>query len=367
MKGTVFRTGEKADFDRMLDDILVKSKLQADHTAVQVEHEAAARGSLMSSGTPIVMEQRLTPIHESTLADAMRLIVQFSERTSIPVSELNEAAKLKLEGFTAEMTARMATVAGRMNLTQLLTQIRERFDRRVENALRDVEIGFIQGRSAIVTETSSTQSKALRLLEALYHATRGKEEPVFLQDLRTDLSEEDARAAWSYLKDRHLMQTYAMPYAARINAAGIDAIENAQRRPDQASSAFPSVSYNIVHNTVNVGTMSNSPVQQGGVHSTQNQTVSYDPQDLADLNRLVVELTSHLGELEIDARQRQRAEAQIATLKAQLTDEPDPVIIKQAGGTLRNITEGAIGSLVATAAQPPVWVWVHEIMRRLFG
>ncbi|MGD0519822.1 MAG: hypothetical protein ABSA48_01080 [Terracidiphilus sp.] len=40
--------------------------------------------------------------------------------------------------------------------------------------------------------------------------------------------------------------------------------------------------------------------------------------------------------------------AQIATIKAQFTyDQLDPVIIKQAGRTLRNITEDAIGSLVA--------------------
>ena len=51
-----------------------------------------------------------------------------------------------------------------------------------------------------------------------------------------------------------------------------------------------------------------------------------------------------------------RASAQIAIIEAQATDdEPDPVIIKQAGSTLRNITEGAIGSLVATAVQPAVW------------
>lgn len=39
--------------------------------------------------------------------------------------------------------------ATRMNLTQLLSQARERFNRRVESALKDVGIGFIQGRSAI--------------------------------------------------------------------------------------------------------------------------------------------------------------------------------------------------------------------------
>lgn len=366
-RSLVFRTGEKADFERMLDDIFGKAKLQAERKAIQVEHEAAARGSLISSGTVIAMEERLTPIHESALADAVRLIVQFSERTGISVPELNEVAKPKLESLTEEITARIARAAGRMNLAQVLNPSRDRFDRRVENALRDVEIGFIQGRSAIVTETTSTQRQALRVLEALYHATRGKEEPVFLEDLRTGLSEEDARTAWGYLKDRHLIQTYSMPYAARINAVGIDAIEAAQRRPDQASSAFPSVSYNIVHNTMNVGTMSNSPIQQGGIDSVQNQTVSYSAQDLEDLGRLVSEFTAHIDELGMDAPQKKKAEAQIATIKAQLMDEPDPVVVRQAGRTLRNVTEGAIGSLLATAAQPTVWAWAHEVLRRLFG
>ena len=94
---TVFRTGEKTDFERMLEDILASAKTAGLTTSAQVEHESAARGTLLSSGTPIIIEQRLTPIHEAALADAIRLIVQFSERTGIPIPELNEAAKSKLE------------------------------------------------------------------------------------------------------------------------------------------------------------------------------------------------------------------------------------------------------------------------------
>lgn len=351
----------------MLDDILGSAKTTALTTSTQVEHESAARGTFLSSGTPIIMEQRLTPIHEAALADAMRLIVLFSERTGIPIPELSEAARTKLVAFTSDITVRLVNATHRMQLNQLLSETRDRFNRRVENALRDVEIGFIQGRSAIVTENSTNQSKALRLLQALYDATRARTEPVFIEELNTGLSEEDAKAAWRYLRDRRLIDTFNIDYTARINGAGIDAIEGAKSRPDQPSANFPSVSYNIVHNTMHVGTMNNSPIQQGGVQSTQGQTVTYSGQDRDDLNRLVTELTSHLGELQLDTRQQQKAEAQIATLKAQLIDEPDPVIVKQTGRTLRNITEGAIGSLLATAAQPTVWVWVHEIMRKLFG
>jgi len=83
------------------------------------------------------------------------------------------------------------------------------------------------------------------------------------------------------------------------------------------------------------------------------------PQELA---KLVSDLTAHLDELNLDTRQKQRAEAQIATLKAELTGDPDPAIVCQAGRTLRNITEGAIGSLLATAAQPGIWHWIHQTL-----
>jgi hypothetical protein len=295
------------------------------------------------------------------------LSCSFRRLAGISISDLSELAGPKLAAFTSEITERLATAATRMNLTQLLSQARERFNRRVESALQDVGIGFIQGRSAIVTENSTNQSKALRLLQALYGATRAKSEPVFVEELPTGLSQEDANAAWRYLKDRGLIATFNIPYTAQINATGIDAIEGAKRRPDQPSANFPSVSYNIVHNTMNVGTMSNSALQQGGVHSTQNQAITYSTQDIADLSDLITKLTAHIDELQLDARQRQRVETQIATLKAQLADEPDPAIVKQAGRTLRNITEGAIGSLLATASQPAVWAWVREIMHRFFG
>jgi hypothetical protein len=81
-----------------------------------------------------------------------------------------------------------------------------------------------------------------------------------------------------------------------------------------------------------------------------------------DLSRLVRELTQHIDELGLNDREKQRADAQIAILRTELAGEPDPAIITQAGRTLRNITEGAIGSLIATAAQPPVWAWIHQTL-----
>lgn len=84
-----------------------------------------------------------------------------------------------------------------------------------------------------------------------------------------------------------------------------------------------------------------------------------------ELSRLVRELTQHLDELGLDDREKQRVDAQVAILKTELSGEPDLAIVTQAGRTLRNITEGAIGSLIATAAQPDVWVWIHQMLAAL--
>jgi AbiTii len=96
----------------------------------------------------------------------------------------------------------------------------------------------------------------------------------------------------------------------------------------------------------------------------QTAAVGLEPQDLS---RFVTEFDAHLDDLGLNAQQRKKAKAQIATIKAQLADEPDPLIVRQAGQTLRNVTEGAIGSLIATAAQPTVWHWIQQAMAGMFG
>jgi hypothetical protein len=110
----------------------------------------------------------------------------------------------------------------------------------------------------------------------------------------------------------------------------------------------------------------NGPVgnfAQNSTHFTQTATNLLSAETIA---RLVAEFTGHIEELHLEPREKQRAEAQISALRAELAGDPDPAIVTQAGRTLRNITEGAVGSLIATAAQPGVWHWVQQTMSTLF-
>jgi hypothetical protein len=118
-------------------------------------------------------------------------------------------------------------------------------------------------------------------------------------------------------------------------------------------------------NSLHIGSMQDSQIQQGVNGSTQ--TFMRGSPERGDLEKLVYTLSEHLHELNLEERARKKSETQLATIKAQLEDdEPDSMIIAQAGKTLRSLTEGVIGNFIASALQPPVWHWVGQFMQSQF-
>lgn len=106
--------------------------------------------------------------------------------------------------------------------------------------------------------------------------------------------------------------------------------------------------------TINIASMNQSPFQFNSEGANGVQTTSYSTNDLQS----VVELyRKHVDEFELDNDQRRRANAQVATIEAQLIDEPNPTIIEAAGRSLKTILEGAIGSAAGNAlASSPLWM-----------
>ena len=82
----------------------------------------------------------------------------------------------------------------------------------------------------------------------------------------------------------------------------------------------------------------------------------------ADLRRLITELGGRLDELQLGVDEKRAAQTQLDTLNEQLNDTPDPAIVQEAGRTLRRLTEGAISSLIAKAAEPQMWSWVNQLL-----
>jgi len=109
----------------------------------------------------------------------------------------------------------------------------------------------------------------------------------------------------------------------------------------------------------------NAPVgnlAQNSEHFNQTANIEIPAQDL---QKFVADFSHHLAELNLDEHLKRKVEAQLATIKAQLDDEPNPVIVREAGRTLRNLTEGVVGNLIATAAQPAVWQSIQKVLELL--
>lgn len=120
----------------------------------------------------------------------------------------------------------------------------------------------------------------------------------------------------------------------------------------------------VNQNSVRIEHAVNSPVQQG-MHSNQTQNANYSVPSNDDLRRLVDLMTAHLSELSLPQADERKAKSQLATIDAQLMDTPNPTIVKEAGKSLKNITEGAVGSILATAAQPGIWGAVQSLLAAL--
>lgn len=117
----------------------------------------------------------------------------------------------------------------------------------------------------------------------------------------------------------------------------------------------------VNQNTLNIGHAQNSPIQQG-IHSHQEQSSVYAIPSSDKLQELVELMNAHLGELKLSPENERKAKAQLATIQAQLLDTPNPTIIKEAGRSLKSITEGVVAGLIATAAQPGVWAGIHSLL-----
>ncbi|MDZ7909047.1 MAG: hypothetical protein U5N10_13030 [Gemmobacter sp.] len=181
------------------------------------------------------------------------------------------------------------------------------------------------------------------LLQALFELGRGGKRP----------SVQDAASKYLPEWDRDRLISVAdalLEEGSVLNPTGamlyVDLSSSARKRAEQSSREPSGVIYNI-------GEMHNSPLQHisSGGHGTQTTTYSSD-----DLRSIVALYRQHVDGLGLDDAQRRKADAQVATIEAQLMDEPDPSIIKSAGKSLKTIVEGAIGGAAGAAiAAAPVW------------
>jgi hypothetical protein len=113
----------------------------------------------------------------------------------------------------------------------------------------------------------------------------------------------------------------------------------------QLNRSFPRVS-----NAINIGSMTNSVVQQGSPGATQNATIKVEEAKAA-----IAAIEAHSGNIGLPADKLSDLQNDIDTIKAQLAKAtPSLSIVSEATHSVRNVVEGAIGGMLTPAVTAAV-------------
>jgi len=86
--------------------------------------------------------------------------------------------------------------------------------------------------------------------------------------------------------------------------------------------------------------------------------------DVGAVRAVVCDVRAELAAVQLEPEARASAEAQLATIEAQIASPtPNEGIVREAGRSLRTILEGAVAGAIV---QPGVWQGIMEAMARLF-
>jgi len=146
---SMYRPPTTTDFQRKLGDILAQTREAAGRGDQRIRVEHASRGLGQSGPLISAVAQHLDRLHEAAIEEAMRLVDNFAVRGLNPV-ELGKSAKPILETIGEEFVNRVPFLGHEAlnNATeQVRTVYRGKFKKRLDGALRDIEIGFIGGQN----------------------------------------------------------------------------------------------------------------------------------------------------------------------------------------------------------------------------
>jgi hypothetical protein len=198
-------------------------------------------------------------------------------------------------------------------------------------------------------------------MNALYEATGGRELlSVDMAEIGMALSfsKEECEATVEYLRGEGLLKHVSLGGFISITHLGVVEVETALQKPDEPTAHFPAV-----QNTINIHSMNNSVIQQGG--SLNSQNVVLDSSDKAMIKDFLSALGKEVSGFPIGEEERQELLSDINTVSTQ-TDSARPRLglvregLKSIVGVL-----GKIGSSVISSEITSHLPAIHAYLSRL--
>ncbi|MGA3341871.1 MAG: hypothetical protein ABSD11_14870 [Methylocella sp.] len=149
----MYQVPTRADFDRKLRALIQDARTTSEQERNRIGAELAASG-LDKSGLAVDrIAKRLDEIHHETLDRALHLIHDFTNRMKLPATEITSWARPLLKNLGDSLLLgipEVTVIPGLQQGTQ--GQYSLKFEQRLNDALRDIEIGFIGDRSMTVKD-----------------------------------------------------------------------------------------------------------------------------------------------------------------------------------------------------------------------
>ena len=122
-----------------------------------------------------------------------------------------------------------------------------------------------------------------------------------------------------------------------------DIVGDGMRFSTEEKQAASQINYQIVNN---IGSMQNSQLQQDSSNATQSLNVTQNSVDLADF---IKSLKKSIRDLNLDSEDLAELKVEVSTIENQRSSpKPKNLIISESLKSIRNILEGATGSIIAT-------------------
>lgn len=191
------------------------------------------------------------------------------------------------------------------------------------------------------------QRLRFKILEYLYTKSEANERKNvdhkgMIKDIsqnETEFNEKDIMSAYQYLVGE-LLAEYKTMSSVGITHYGIKEYETAISNPEEQTQYFPPV------NVIYVENMQQSQIQQNTSQSSQSLRISIE--NKSDIEDYIKLLRKHLEELALSREYESEMSAEIATIEAQIkSSRPKGGIIRESLLSIKNILEGAAGSVVA--------------------
>ncbi len=169
----MFEQPAKKDIDYALSMLMHEVKRQVADEKNRVKSEAIKHGALQSNRVIVIIADAADKIHKASLDKAKPVLVDFIRRMQKPATGITAWARPHLENLSNAVLSEIPPNGFPDDHQRIIRQYQAVFQQRVDGALREVEIGYLNGegfKAAMAEQEEWISARAARDLLGGRHA-----------------------------------------------------------------------------------------------------------------------------------------------------------------------------------------------------